>query len=92
REQDSFLVIKLSGNVVQYNLISKTLHEIYDCESNQVDDNHDDNDDVDDDDDDELLQHFQAQASQTSQTQTEVPTSSSFYLSSLHLNFLQHFR
>nr|GEY76968.1 hypothetical protein [Tanacetum cinerariifolium] len=44
REQDSFLVIKLSGKVVQYNLISKTLHEIYDCESNQVDDNHDDND------------------------------------------------
>ncbi|GKB39530.1 hypothetical protein Tco_0884472 [Tanacetum coccineum] len=27
REQDSFLVIKLSGKVVQYNLISKTLHE-----------------------------------------------------------------
>nr|GEY45648.1 hypothetical protein [Tanacetum cinerariifolium] len=49
REHDSFLVIKLSGKVVQYNLISKTLHEIYDCGSNQVDDNHDDNDD------DELL-------------------------------------
>ncbi|GJS50944.1 hypothetical protein Tco_0624306 [Tanacetum coccineum] len=59
REQDSFLVIKLSGKVVQYNLISKTLHEIYDCGSNQVDDNHDDNDD--DDDDDELLQQFQAE-------------------------------
>ncbi|GJQ97112.1 ribonuclease H-like domain-containing protein [Tanacetum coccineum] len=57
REQDSFLVIKLSGKVVQYNLISKTLHEIYDCGSNQVDDNHDDNDD----DDDELLQQFQAE-------------------------------
>ncbi|GKD48800.1 hypothetical protein Tco_1277776 [Tanacetum coccineum] len=56
REQDSFLVIKLSGMVVQYNLISKTLHEIYDCGSNQVDDNHDDNDD-----DDELLQQFQAE-------------------------------
>nr|GEX72395.1 hypothetical protein [Tanacetum cinerariifolium] len=54
REQDSFLVIKLSGKVVQYNLISKTLHEIYDCGSNQVDDNHDDNDDATDD-DDELL-------------------------------------
>ncbi|GJV42948.1 hypothetical protein Tco_1427484 [Tanacetum coccineum] len=53
REQDSFLVIKLSGKVVQYNLISKTLHEIYDCRSNQVDDNHDDNDDANDD---ELLQ------------------------------------
>nr|GFA24484.1 hypothetical protein [Tanacetum cinerariifolium] len=50
REQDSFLVIKLSGKIVLYNLISKTLHEIYDCRSNQVDDNHDDNDD-----DDELL-------------------------------------
>ncbi|GJR90681.1 hypothetical protein Tco_0214692 [Tanacetum coccineum] len=54
REQDSFLVIKLSGKVVQYNLISKTLHEIYDCGSNQLDDNHDDNDD-------ELLQQFQAE-------------------------------
>ncbi|GJU19017.1 hypothetical protein Tco_1146983 [Tanacetum coccineum] len=60
REQDLFLVIKLSGKVVQYNLISKTLHEIYDCGSNQVDDNHDDNDDADDD-DDELLQQFQAE-------------------------------
>ncbi|GJZ83554.1 hypothetical protein Tco_0648727 [Tanacetum coccineum] len=39
--------------VVQYNLISKTLHEIYDCGSNQLLDNHDDNDDADDD---ELLQ------------------------------------
>nr|GEV20515.1 hypothetical protein [Tanacetum cinerariifolium] len=56
REQDSFLVIKLFGKVVQYNLISKTLHEIYDCGSNQVDDNHDVNDD---DDDDELIQQFQ---------------------------------
>nr|GEU81797.1 DNA-directed DNA polymerase [Tanacetum cinerariifolium] len=55
REQDSLLVIKLSRKVVQYNLISKTLHEIYDCGSNQVDDNHDDNDDANDD-DDELLQ------------------------------------
>nr|GEX27603.1 hypothetical protein [Tanacetum cinerariifolium] len=60
REQYSFL-IKLSGKVVQYNLISKTLDEIYDCGSNQVDDNHDDNDDADDDDDDELLQQFQAE-------------------------------
>ncbi|GJX79904.1 hypothetical protein Tco_0328053 [Tanacetum coccineum] len=59
REQYSFLVIKLSGKVVQYNLISNTLHEIYDCGSNQVDDNHDDVDD--DDDDDELLQQFQAE-------------------------------
>ncbi|GKB33699.1 hypothetical protein Tco_0873100, partial [Tanacetum coccineum] len=59
REQDSFFVIKLSRKVVQYNLILKTLHEIYDCGSNQVNDNHDDNDaDDDDDDDDELLQQF----------------------------------
>nr|GEW06030.1 hypothetical protein [Tanacetum cinerariifolium] len=48
REEGSFLVINLSGKVVQYSLISKTLHEIYDCRSNQLDDNHDD---------DELLQH-----------------------------------
>nr|GEU38283.1 hypothetical protein [Tanacetum cinerariifolium] len=42
------------GKIVQYNLISKTFHEIYDFRSNQVDDNHDDDDD--DADDDELLQ------------------------------------
>ncbi|GJS91113.1 hypothetical protein Tco_0773749 [Tanacetum coccineum] len=60
REQDSFLVIKLSLKVVQYNLISKTFHEIYDCGSNQVDNNHDDNDDANDD-DDEFLQQFQAE-------------------------------
>ncbi|GJT99514.1 retrovirus-related pol polyprotein from transposon TNT 1-94 [Tanacetum coccineum] len=59
REQDSFLVINLSRKVVQCNLISKTLHEIYDCGSNQLDDNHDDNND--DDYDDELLQQFQAE-------------------------------
>nr|GFA28173.1 hypothetical protein [Tanacetum cinerariifolium] len=56
-EQDLFLMIKLPRKVVQYNLISKTLHEIYDYGSNQVDDNHDDNDDADD----ELLQQFQAE-------------------------------
>ncbi|GKF49923.1 hypothetical protein Tco_0143174 [Tanacetum coccineum] len=56
REQDLFLVINLSGKVVHYNLISKTLHETYDCVSNQLDDNHDDNDD-----DDDLLQQFQAE-------------------------------
>nr|GFB30830.1 hypothetical protein [Tanacetum cinerariifolium] len=55
KEQDSFSVIKLSGKIVQYNLISKTLHEIYDCGSNQVNNNHDDNDDADDDDDDDEL-------------------------------------
>ncbi|GKD00263.1 hypothetical protein Tco_1170537, partial [Tanacetum coccineum] len=32
--------------VVQYNLISKTLHEIYDYGSNQLDDNHDDDDEL----------------------------------------------
>ncbi|GKA51895.1 hypothetical protein Tco_0745091 [Tanacetum coccineum] len=52
KEDDSFLVINLSRKVVQYNLISKTLHEIYDCGSNQLDDNHDD--------DDELLRQFEA--------------------------------
>ncbi|GKB50794.1 hypothetical protein Tco_0901547 [Tanacetum coccineum] len=52
------MMVDLSGKVVQYNLISKTLHEIYDCGSNQVDDNDDANDD---DDDDELFQQFQAE-------------------------------
>nr|GEU77063.1 hypothetical protein [Tanacetum cinerariifolium] len=51
--EDSFLVINLYGKVVQCNLISKTLHEIYDCGSNQLDDNHDD--------DDEILQQFKAE-------------------------------
>ncbi|GKE84095.1 hypothetical protein Tco_1557837, partial [Tanacetum coccineum] len=51
REEDSFLVINFSRKVVQYNLISKTLHNIYECGSNQLDDNHDD---------DELLQQFEA--------------------------------
>ncbi|GJV28892.1 zinc finger, CCHC-type containing protein [Tanacetum coccineum] len=37
REEDSFLVINLSRKVVQYNLISKTLCEIYDMRSNKVD-------------------------------------------------------
>ncbi|GJU61761.1 transcription factor bHLH14 [Tanacetum coccineum] len=40
REEDSFLVINLSGNVVEYNLISKTLREIYDMGSNQVADDY----------------------------------------------------
>ncbi|GJW97022.1 hypothetical protein Tco_0178830 [Tanacetum coccineum] len=40
REDDSFLVINLSGKVVQYNLISKTLREIYDMRSNQVADDY----------------------------------------------------
>nr|GEU97777.1 hypothetical protein [Tanacetum cinerariifolium] len=53
-EEDSLLVINLSRKVVQYNLISKTLHDIYDCGSNQLDDNHDD-------DADELLQQFEAE-------------------------------
>ncbi|GJZ67738.1 reverse transcriptase domain-containing protein [Tanacetum coccineum] len=53
REEDSLLVINLSGKVVQYNLISKALHDIFYCGSNQLDDNHDD-------DDDELLQQLEA--------------------------------
>ncbi|GJX90004.1 hypothetical protein Tco_0343330 [Tanacetum coccineum] len=36
REDDSFLVINLSGNVVEYNLISKNLREMYDMGSNQL--------------------------------------------------------
>ncbi|GKB71361.1 hypothetical protein Tco_0932773 [Tanacetum coccineum] len=42
REKDYFLVINLSGNVLKYNLISKTIIEIFDIGSNQMDD--DDND------------------------------------------------
>nr|GEU97539.1 hypothetical protein [Tanacetum cinerariifolium] len=38
REEDSCLVINLSRKVVKYNLISKTLYEIYDIGSNQHDD------------------------------------------------------
>nr|GEW60598.1 hypothetical protein [Tanacetum cinerariifolium] len=41
-EEDSFLVTNLSRKVVQYSLISNTLNEIFDCRSNQLDDNHDD--------------------------------------------------
>ncbi|GJW28121.1 hypothetical protein Tco_0044996 [Tanacetum coccineum] len=37
-----FSVINLSGNVIKYNLISKTMYEIYDMGSNQVDDDDDD--------------------------------------------------
>ncbi|GKC84982.1 hypothetical protein Tco_1140699 [Tanacetum coccineum] len=51
REEDSCLVINLSGKVVQDNLISKTLHEVYDIRSNQLDDNRDD---------DELIMPFEA--------------------------------
>ncbi|GJT12117.1 hypothetical protein Tco_0859159 [Tanacetum coccineum] len=39
REDDSCFVINLSRKVIQYNLISKTLHEIYDIGYNQRDDN-----------------------------------------------------
>ncbi|GKC20627.1 hypothetical protein Tco_1022777 [Tanacetum coccineum] len=38
REEDTFLVINLSGQVVKYNLISKTINEIFDIGSNQMDD------------------------------------------------------
>ncbi|GKC86511.1 receptor-like serine/threonine-protein kinase SD1-8 [Tanacetum coccineum] len=42
REDDSFLVINLSGKVVEYNLISKNLREMYDMGSYQLtDDYHD---------------------------------------------------
>nr|GEV18583.1 hypothetical protein [Tanacetum cinerariifolium] len=51
REEDSCLVINLSGKVVEYNLISKNLHEIYDIGSNQLNDNRDD---------DELVMPFEA--------------------------------
>ncbi|GJQ89773.1 hypothetical protein Tco_0000912 [Tanacetum coccineum] len=40
RKDDSFLVINLSAKVVQYNLISKTLREIYDMGSNEVADDY----------------------------------------------------
>ncbi|GKD81076.1 hypothetical protein Tco_1347915 [Tanacetum coccineum] len=41
REEDSFLVINLSGKVVKYNLISKTTGQIFDIGSNQMDDDDD---------------------------------------------------
>ncbi|GJU57085.1 hypothetical protein Tco_1234851 [Tanacetum coccineum] len=40
REDDSYLVMNLSGKVVQYNIISKTLREIYDMRSNEVADDY----------------------------------------------------
>ncbi|GJX88137.1 hypothetical protein Tco_0340151 [Tanacetum coccineum] len=40
-EEDAFLVINLSGKVVKYNLISKTINEIFDIGSNQMDDDDD---------------------------------------------------
>nr|GEW35401.1 hypothetical protein [Tanacetum cinerariifolium] len=36
KEEDSFIIINLSTKVVQYNLISKTLREIYDMGSNEI--------------------------------------------------------
>ncbi|GKC86060.1 hypothetical protein Tco_1141777 [Tanacetum coccineum] len=41
REEDAFLVINLSGKVVKYNLISKTINEIFDIRSNRMDDDDD---------------------------------------------------
>ncbi|GKC02020.1 reverse transcriptase domain-containing protein [Tanacetum coccineum] len=41
-EENVFVVINLSGKVVQYNLISKTNTEIFDIGSNQMDDDDDD--------------------------------------------------
>ncbi|GJS43867.1 receptor-like serine/threonine-protein kinase SD1-8 [Tanacetum coccineum] len=40
REKDSFLIINFSAKVVQYNLISKTLREIYDMGSNEIADDY----------------------------------------------------
>ncbi|GKB54658.1 hypothetical protein Tco_0905411 [Tanacetum coccineum] len=40
-ENDAFLVINLSGKVVKYNLISKTINEIFDIGSNQMNDDDD---------------------------------------------------
>ncbi|GJV47151.1 hypothetical protein Tco_1437363 [Tanacetum coccineum] len=42
REEDAFVVINLSEKVIKYNLISKTNTEIFDIESNQIDDDDDD--------------------------------------------------
>ncbi|GJY98899.1 hypothetical protein Tco_0516329 [Tanacetum coccineum] len=41
REKDSFLVINLSGKVVKYNLISKTIIQIFVIGSNEMDDDDD---------------------------------------------------
>ncbi|GJZ16277.1 hypothetical protein Tco_0551954 [Tanacetum coccineum] len=40
REEDSFLVIKLSGKVVKYNILSKTISQIFDIGSNPMDDDY----------------------------------------------------
>ncbi|GJY43608.1 hypothetical protein Tco_0431821 [Tanacetum coccineum] len=50
REEDAFLLINLSRKVVKYNLISKTINEIFNIGSNQMDD---------DDDDVEFIRPFQ---------------------------------
>nr|GEU58079.1 hypothetical protein [Tanacetum cinerariifolium] len=41
KEEDTFLMINLSGKVVKYNLISKTVNEIFDIGSNQMNDDDD---------------------------------------------------
>ncbi|GKG01742.1 hypothetical protein Tco_0306447, partial [Tanacetum coccineum] len=41
REEDAFLVINLCGKVVKYNPTSKTINEIFDIGSNQMDVNDD---------------------------------------------------
>nr|GEV39261.1 hypothetical protein [Tanacetum cinerariifolium] len=40
RKEDSFLVINLSGKVVKYNIISKTVSQIFDIGSYQMDDDY----------------------------------------------------
>nr|GFA11130.1 hypothetical protein [Tanacetum cinerariifolium] len=40
KEEDSFIIINLSAKVLQYNLISKTLREIYDMGPNEITDDY----------------------------------------------------
>nr|GEX79406.1 hypothetical protein [Tanacetum cinerariifolium] len=44
KEEDDFLVINLFRKVIKYNKISKTINEIFDIGSNQMDDDDDDDD------------------------------------------------
>nr|GFC92282.1 hypothetical protein [Tanacetum cinerariifolium] len=38
KEDDSFLVINISGKVVKYNIISNTINQFFDIGSNEMDD------------------------------------------------------
>ncbi|GKA04491.1 hypothetical protein Tco_0683611 [Tanacetum coccineum] len=55
-DTDDFMTPLPEGWLIRSTIWRITLHEIYDCGSNQLDDNHDD-----DDDDDELLQQSEAE-------------------------------